>query len=197
MTSLFFQDHCGVLDVFQTCLMVFSPFSPGVHGRNWHFLELGDSLPGSGYRPARTLCVALCSPLCPWLLLDMVKGVPPFMLVGHDFGHAVSLWSIVLRVTPWRVWPEAPNSLAGSLGEVCAWRSQSFLRIRSCPKPLSRQGQDWILLEQTDEPDLLCAPCASEQKLTGVPRMSGGLCLASSQTLWVNLKVGCPGGVEL
>lgn len=125
MTSLFFQDHCGVLDVFQTCLMVFSPFFPGVHWRNWHFVELGDSLPGSGYQPAG-LCVALCSPLCPWLPLDMVKGVPPFMLVGHDFGHAVSLWSIVLRVTPWRVWPEAPNSLAGSLGEVCAWRRVSL-----------------------------------------------------------------------
>lgn len=57
MTPLFFQDCFGVLDVFQMCLIVFSPFSPGVHGRNWHFLELGDSLPGGGYQPARILCV--------------------------------------------------------------------------------------------------------------------------------------------
>ena len=84
MTSLFFQDRCGVLDVFQTCLMVFSPFSPGVHGRNWHFLELGDSLPDGCYQPARTLSAGLCLPCCPQLPLDMIKGVPPFTLVGHD-----------------------------------------------------------------------------------------------------------------
>lgn len=91
MRSLFFQDHCGVLDVFQTCLTVFSPFSPGVHRRNGHFLELGDSLPGGGYQPARTLGVGLCLSHCPQLPLDTVKGVPSFTLVGHDFGHAVSL----------------------------------------------------------------------------------------------------------
>lgn len=29
MRSLFFQDHCGFLDVFQILLMVFSPVFPG------------------------------------------------------------------------------------------------------------------------------------------------------------------------
>lgn len=72
------------------CLMIFSLFSPGVHGRNWHFLELGDSLPGGGYQPARTQCASLCSSHCSQLPLELVKGVPLLTLVQHDFGHAVS-----------------------------------------------------------------------------------------------------------
>lgn len=56
-------------------------------------------------------------------------------------------------------------------------------------------GQGCVLLELTDEPVLLCAPYALEQKSPSVPETSGGPCL-DSQTLWVTLKAACPHGIE-
>lgn len=136
MRSFFVQDHCGVLGVFQTCLTVFTPFSPGVCGRNGHFLECGDSLPGGGCHPARTPHVCLRWPRCPQLPLGMVEGGPLFTLVGHGFGHAVCLWCA----------QGYPMESVASSSKLLSWEPgrglhledrQSFLQMKSCPKPLS------------------------------------------------------------
>lgn len=144
MRSLFFQDHCGVLDVFQTCLTVFTPFSPGACGRNRRFLERGDSLPGGGCHPARAPYVCLRWPPCPQLPLDVVEGGPLFTLVWHGFGHAVSAWG---------AWGYPVESVASS-SKLLTWEPgeglhlkdrQSFLQMRSCPKPLSsRPGLSFV-----------------------------------------------------
>lgn len=63
MKSLFFQDHCGILDVLQICLTAFSPFCPGVHGRNWLCLQLVDGLPHGCCQTVMqgaTVCVCAC-----------------------------------------------------------------------------------------------------------------------------------------
>jgi len=188
MRSLFFQDHCGVLDVFQMCLTVFSSFSPGVRGRNWLFLQLDDSLPSGGCQPARTPCVGLCSPHCPELPQGMVKGVPPFVLVGH----AVSLWSLVLRVTPWRAWPQAANCLAGSLREVCTWRRASlFSRLGVVPSLFLLKARTefcWNRLMNLFSFVHLVLQSRIRQE---------GFAWLGNQALWVNLQGGCPGDTEL
>lgn len=142
-----------------------------VQGRNCHFLELGDSLPGGGFQPARNLMwvsalsIVLCSH---WMWL---KALSCSCWWGVTF-VILCVWSIVLWVTPWRFWAQAASSLAGR--GLHLQEKQSFLQI-SCPKPLSPWGQAWLLLEQGNQPLFICAPCASGQKPFGVP---GGLCSA-------------------
>lgn len=195
MRSLFFQDHCGVLDVFQTCLTVFTPFSPGACGRNGRFLECGDSLPGGGCHPARAPCVCLRWPPCPQLPLDVVEGGPLFTLVGHGFGHAVSAWGA----------QGYPMESVASSSKLLSWEPggglhlkdrQSFLQMRSCPKPFSsRPGLSFVGTRSwTYFP--LCTLCFRTETALVYARHQEGFAWLGNQTLWVNLRAGCPGGSE-
>lgn len=124
--------------------------------------------------------MGLCSLHCPQFPLDTVKGTLLFMLVGSDFGHPVSLKHHALGHLM-KVLGSGRKLLSSEPGRALHLEErQSFVQI-SCPKgsllsrPVSPQGQAWLLLEQGHQPVFVCASCVSEQKLSEV---LGGLCIA-------------------
>lgn len=96
-----------------------------VQGRNCHFLDVGDSLPGGGDQPARNpvwVCALSIVPSSHWIWLKALscscwRGVTLVVLC---------LWSTGLQVTPWRCWAQAASSLAVSLGEAVFFWDQLF-----------------------------------------------------------------------
>lgn len=124
------------------------------------------SLPG--------ISAGLCSLHCLQFPLDMVKDTLLFVVVGRDFGRAVSLKHRALG-HPVEILASGSKLLSYEPGRgLHLEERQSFFQI-SCPKPLSPQGQAWLLLEQGNQPVSICAPCVSEQKPSVV---LGGLCLS-------------------
>lgn len=172
------------MDVVQTCLTVFSSIFPGCKEETAISLSLVTvclavviSLPGilggsvlsplSSVSSHWTWLEALCCS-CWW-------GVTLLVLC---------LWSIMLWVTPWRCWAQAASSFlwawesAAPTGEAVFFTDQS-------PRPLSPWGQAWLLLEWGNQPvHLVGRSCLGSQE---------GFDWLGSQTLWVNLRAGCPG----
>lgn len=104
----------------------------------------------------------------------MVKDTLLFVVVGCDFGRAQSLKHRALG-HPVEILASGSKLLSYEPGRgLHLEERQSFFQI-SCPKPLSPQGQAWLLLEQGNQPVSICAPCVSEQKPSVV---LGGLCLS-------------------
>lgn len=127
------------MDVVQACLTVFSPVSLGCEEEIAVSLSLVTvclavviSLPG--------ICAGLCSLHCPQFPLDMVKGTLLFVVVGCDFGHAVSLKHRALG-HPVEILASGSKLLSCEPGRGLHLEERhSFFQI-SCPKPLSPQGQ--------------------------------------------------------
>lgn len=89
MKSLFFRDHCGVLDVLQIRLTVFSPFCPGVHGRSGLCLQFVVSLPcGSCQTVMQGDIVCVCS--CPVVLSSHKIWLKVFLPL-HWWGMTVGM----------------------------------------------------------------------------------------------------------
>lgn len=155
-----------------------------VQGRNCHFLELGDSLPGGGYQPARNLrWVCALSIVLSQFPLDVVRGTLLFLLVGCDFARAVSLEHHAVG-HPMEMLGSGSQLLPVSLGERCTYRRGVFFTDQS-PRPLSPWGQAWLVLERGNQPvHLVGRSCLGSQE---------GFAWLGSQTLWVNLRAGCPG----
>lgn len=127
------------MDVFQAPLTVFSPVSPGCEEEIAISLSLVTvclavviSLPG--------ICAGLCSLHGLQFPLDMVKDTLLFVVVGRDFGRAVSLKHRALG-HPVEILASGSKLLSYEPGRgLHLEERQSFFQI-SCPKPLSPQGQ--------------------------------------------------------
>lgn len=158
-----------------------------VQGRNCHFLELGDSLPGSGYQPVRNfmwVCALSIVLSSHWIWLKALScscwwGMTLIMLCP---------WSMVLWVTPWRFfWAQGRKLLSCEPRRgLHLQERQSFLQI-SCPKPLSPWGQAWLLLEQGNQ--FVHLELHSRSHLGSLE----GFAWPDKQTLGVNLEAGWPG----
>lgn len=162
-----------------------------VQRRSCHILELGDGLPGGGYLSARNrmwVCALSIVLSSQWIWL---KALSCSCWWGMTF-VMLCLWSIVLWVTPWRFWAQAASSLAVSLGKVCTYRRGSHFYRSVVPSlsPLeARPDFCWKWNRVINLFSFVHLVLQSRSHLGS----QEGFAWPGNQTLWVNLKAGCPG----